>query len=48
MCVPMLVIDGVLIATGAPAQADCYALGCLAMMGVMMMWMNHNASGPRP
>jgi predicted lipid-binding transport protein (Tim44 family) len=49
MCVPMLVIIGALIATGALGVGGLlYALGCLAMMGVMMMWMNHNASGPRP
>lgn len=42
MCVPMLVVIGMLIATrGLGAGGPLYALGCLAMMGAMMLWMNH-------
>ena len=69
MCVPMLVVIGMLIAAGGlgagglwgvpcivdsvwlpPAGAGgagglLYALGCLAMMGAMMLWMNHGNRG---
>ena len=38
MCLPMLVVIGMLIATGGlGAGGLLYALGCLAMM----VWMNH-------
>jgi len=43
MCVPMLVI--VAIVTGRlPAGGLIYALGWLAMMGVMMLWMSHGTT----
>jgi hypothetical protein len=42
MCLPMLALIGVLIATGTlGVGALLYAVGCLAMMAIMMTWMNH-------
>lgn len=46
MCVPMVVVVAVLIATGRLAAGGLiYALGCMAMMGAMMLWMNHGNRG---
>ena len=53
MCLPMLLIVGYLLLTGAVGGgAIIYALGCLVMMGVMMRLMNHGTGdgtghGPR-
>ena len=42
MCLPMLALIGVLIATGTlGVGALLYAVGCLAMTAIMMTWMNH-------
>jgi len=42
----MLVVIGMLIpAGGLGAGGLLYALGCLAMMGAMMLWMNHGNRG---
>ncbi|WP_253272675.1 hypothetical protein [Arsenicicoccus sp. oral taxon 190] len=42
----MLILVGALIVTGGlGAGGLLYALGCLAMMGVMMLWMNHGNNG---
>ena len=42
MCLPMVAIVGFLVLTGAAGGgAILYALGCMAMMGVMMLFMNH-------
>ena len=42
MCLPMLLIVGYLVLKGATGGgAIVYALGCVAMMGVMMLFMNH-------
>ncbi|WP_145968820.1 hypothetical protein [Ornithinimicrobium sufpigmenti] len=47
MCVPMLALVGVLIATGAWGTGGVvYALACVAMMVGLMLWMRHG-SGPR-
>lgn len=46
MCLPMLALVGVLIATGALGWGGLvYALACLGMMAVMMTWMNHGTGG---
>ncbi len=46
MCLPMLTLVGVLIATGTLGTgALVYALACLGMMAVMMGWMNHGTGG---
>lgn len=42
MCLPMLVIVGLLILSGsAGLGATVYALACLGMMAVMMLFMQH-------
>ena len=44
MCLPMLLIVGLLILTGtAGLVATFYALACLGMMAVMMLFMQHGA-----
>ena len=41
MCLPMVLLVGVLIATGRLGLGGLiYAAGCLLMMGLMMAWMN--------
>ena len=43
MCAPMLAIVGYLMATGAAGVGVIlYAVGCMAMMAVMMLFMNHS------
>ena len=45
MCAPMLLVVGYLVLTGrAGGGSIFYAVGCLAMMGVMMAMMNHGSS----
>jgi len=45
MCAPMLLVVGYLVVTGrAGGGAIFYAVGCMAMMGVMMAMMNHGSS----
>lgn len=47
MCLPMIALVGVLVATGAWGTGGVvYALACVAMMVVMMLWMRQS-SGPR-
>lgn len=42
MCLPMLLIVGLLLLSGsAGLGAAVYALACLGMMAVMMLFMNH-------
>ncbi len=42
MCLPMLIVVAALMAAGTiGAGGLLYALGCLAMMAVMMLWMTH-------
>jgi len=44
MCAPMLLVVGYLVLTGrAGGGSIFYALGCIAMMGVMMAMMNHGS-----
>ncbi len=46
MCLPMVLIVGYLLITGAVGGgAIIYALGCVIMMGVMMRLMNHGSGG---
>lgn len=46
MCLPMVLIVGYLLITGAVGGgAIIYALGCVIMMGVMMRFMNHGSGG---
>ena len=46
MCAPMLAVVAVLVATGsAGVGAISYALLCMAMMGAMMLFMNHGSAG---
>jgi hypothetical protein len=46
MCAPMLLVVGYLVLTGrAGGDSIFYALGCMAMMGVMMAMMNHGSDG---
>lgn len=41
-CIPMLAIAGILVATGVlGASSLVFALGCTAMMALMMRGMNH-------
>jgi hypothetical protein len=48
MCLPMVLLVGVLIATGRLGLgALIYAVGCLLMMGLMMAWMNHGNNQPK-
>ena len=45
MCAPMLIVVGYLLLTGrAGGGAIFYAVGCMAMMGVMMAMMNHGST----
>ncbi len=45
MCAPMLLVVGYLVLAGKVGEgAIVYALGCLAMMGVMMAMMNHGTT----
>ena len=45
MCAPMLLVVGYLLLTGrAGGGAIFYAVGCMAMMGVMMAMMNHGST----
>jgi hypothetical protein len=49
MCLPMVLIVGYLLITGAVGGgAIIYALGCVMMMGVMMRLMNHGSGGSGP
>jgi hypothetical protein len=44
MCAPMLLVVGYLVLTGrAGGGSIFYALGCMAMMGVMMAMMNRGS-----
>ena len=44
MCLPMLLIVGLLLLSGSAGfGAAVYALACLGMMAVMMLFMNHGA-----
>lgn len=44
MCAPMLLVVGFLVLTGrAGGGSIFYALGCMAMMGVMMAMMNRGS-----
>ena len=44
MCLPMVLIVGYLLIIGAVGGgAILYALGCLIMMGAMMLFMNHGS-----
>jgi hypothetical protein len=44
MCAPMLLVVGYLVLTGrAGGGSIFYAVGCMAMMGVMMAMMNHGS-----
>lgn len=44
MCAPMVLVVGYLVLAGkAGGGAILYAVGCLAMMGVMMAMMNHGS-----
>jgi hypothetical protein len=46
MCAPMLLVVGYLVLTGrAGGGSIFYALGCTAMMGVMMMVMGRMGRG---
>ena len=46
MCLPMLILVGALIITGGlGASGLLFALACLAMMAVMMRWMNLGGDG---
>lgn len=46
MCLPMVLIVGYLLITGAVGGgALIYALGCVIMMGVMMLLMNRGSGG---
>lgn len=48
MCLPMVLIVGYLLVTGAVGGgALVYALGCVVMMGVMMLLMNRSSGGGR-
>ncbi|GAA1775984.1 hypothetical protein [Nostocoides vanveenii] len=48
MCLPMVLLVGVLIATGRLGLGGLiYAAGCLLMMGLMMAWMNHGNNQPK-
>ena len=45
MCAPMLLVVGFLVLTGrAGGGAIFYAVGCMALMGVMMAMMNHGSN----
>jgi hypothetical protein len=45
MCAPMLLVVGFLVLTGrAGGGSIFYAVGCMAMMGVMMAMMNRGSS----
>ncbi|WP_284550800.1 hypothetical protein [Aestuariimicrobium sp. T2.26MG-19.2B] len=45
MCAPMLLVVGYLLLTGkAGGGAVLYAIGCVAMMGAMMVMMNRGTS----
>ena len=47
MCTPMLLVVGYLVVTGrAGGGAIFYAVGCMAMMGVMMLMMGRMGRGP--
>jgi hypothetical protein len=47
MCAPMLLVVGYLVLTGrAGGGSIFYAVGCMAMMGVMMLTMGRVGSGP--
>jgi drug/metabolite transporter (DMT)-like permease len=48
-CIPMLVIAGVLVATGvASAGFLVVAVGCTLMMALMMRGMSHGRGDDRP
>jgi hypothetical protein len=50
MCLPMLLVVGFLVLTGRAGGGSLfYAVGCMAMMGLMMAMMNHGSGdqGPR-
>ena len=47
MCAPMLLVVGYLLLTGrAGGGSIFYAVGCMAMMGVMMVVMGRMGRGP--
>ena len=47
MCAPMLLVVGYLVLTGrAGGGSIFYAVGCMAMMGVMMVVMGRMSRGP--
>ena len=48
-CIPMLVIAGILVATGVASPAFLViAVGCTLMMAMMMGGMGHGGGGERP
>jgi hypothetical protein len=47
-CIPMLVIAGILVATGAASPGFLVvAVGCTLMMALMMRGMSHGGGGDR-
>jgi hypothetical protein len=48
-CVPMLVIAGILVATGTASPGFlAVAVGCTLMMALMMRGMGHHSGNDRP
>ena len=48
-CIPMLVIAGILVATGVASPAFLViAVGCTLMMAMMMRGMSHGGGDERP
>jgi len=48
-CIPMLVIAGILVATGVASPAFlAVAVGCTLMMALMMRGMGHGGGDDRP
>jgi hypothetical protein len=48
-CIPMLVIAGILVATGVASPGFlAVAVGCTLMMALMMRGMGHGGSDDRP
>jgi hypothetical protein len=46
MCAPMLLVVGYLVLTGSAGGGSIfYAVGCMAMMGVMMLMMGRTSRG---
>ncbi|WP_298887809.1 hypothetical protein [uncultured Serinicoccus sp.] len=47
VCLPVLALVGVLVLTGAwGALGVVYALVCVVIMAVMMLWMSHGTKRP--